>query len=78
MKHTLKEIIKGTTEMNYVCNGIVYYSIKVDDTIYQLELDTKDEIEFKDVYFTPIFKTLTLMRWIRKAIENDKLLQITP
>ena len=48
MKHTLKQIIGGKTEMSYVCNGVVYYYITVDKTIYQLELDTKDEVEFKD------------------------------
>jgi len=76
MKHTLKQIIGGKTEMSYVCNGVVYYYITVDKTIYQLELDTKDEVEFKDVYFTPTFKTLSLMRWIRKAIENNTLIQL--
>jgi hypothetical protein len=75
-KHSLKEIVHGTTaKMSHVCNGVVFYHIKVDDTTYQLELDTKDESEFKDVDFTPSFKAITLMRWVRKAIESEKLIQ---
>mgnify|MGYP001311027998 CR=1 FL=1 len=72
MKHTLKEIVKGTTaNFSHVCNGIVVYLIKVGDTTYQLEMDSTDPIEHKNMYFNPTYKAITLMRWIRKAIEND-------
>jgi len=78
MKHTLKEIVQNDNiaVLDYVCNGIVYYNITVDDTIYQLELDTTDDVEFKNVYFTPTYKTIHLMRWIRKSINDDKLIII--
>ena len=77
MKHSIKQIVKGTTaEMSHVCNGFVYYIIDVEDTLYQLELNSTDEVEFANVYFTPKMKSITLMRWIRKAIDNDKLIQL--
>lgn len=72
MKHTLKDIIKGTTaKMSHVCNGVIYYHIKVEDSYYELRIDTMDESENKDIYFTPSMKAITLMRWIRKAIESN-------
>lgn len=77
MTHTLKDIIKGTTaKMTHVCNGIVYYQIKVVNTYYELQVDTLDEKENKDVYFTPTIKAITLMRWIRKGIESGKFIEI--
>jgi hypothetical protein len=77
MKHTLKEIVKGTmAKMSYVCNGVVYYIIQVEGTLYQLEMDTTDHVEFANVYFLPEMRSIELMRWIRKAIDNDKLIQL--
>lgn len=76
-KHTLTQIVKGTTaKMSHVVNGVVYYHIKVEDTYYELQIDTLDEKENKDIYFTPSFKAITLMRWIRKAMETGKFVQI--
>ena len=77
MKHTLKEIVKGTmANMAYVCNGIVYYTIQVEGTLYQLEMDTTDHVEFANVYFYPEMKTMQLMRWIRKYMDTDKFIQL--
>jgi hypothetical protein len=76
-KHTLTEIVNGTTaKLSHICNGWVYYHIKVDDTYYELQIDTLDEKENKDIYFTPTFKSITLMRWIRKGMITGKFIQI--
>lgn len=77
MKHTLKEIVKGTeAKMSHVCNGIAYYHIIVDGQYYELQIDTMDEKENKDVYFTPTMKTIILMRWIRKGILSGKFVEL--
>lgn len=77
MKHTLTQIVKGTmAKMSHVCNGIVYYHIKVENTLYELEIDTTDNIENENVYFPPTYKAITLMRWIRKGIENGKFKEL--
>lgn len=72
MKHTLKEIVKdhNIAKMTYVCQGWVYYEIIVNDSIYQLRIDSKQE-EWKYTYLLPAYYAITLMRWIRKGIEND-------
>ena len=41
MKHTLKEIVTGTTaNLTHVCAGKVYYQIDVENSSYQLEIDS--------------------------------------
>jgi hypothetical protein len=72
----LTTIVKGTTaKMSHVCNGIVYYQIYTDKHKYQLEINSMDD-EFKTTYLTPEFKAITLMRWIRKGIENGTFILI--
>ncbi len=76
MKHTLKEIVTGTkAKIQYVCDGKVYYNIEVEDSIYQLELDSKED-DWKTTYLYPEFKAITLMRWIRKGMKNEKFIQL--
>ena len=73
MKHTLKQIVTGTTaELSHICAGIVYYQIAVEDSIYQLGINSMDD-EWKTTYLYPQFKAITLMRWIRKAIDSETL-----
>ena len=76
MKHTLKEIVTGTkAKIQYVCNGMVYYNIEVDDSIYQLGIDSNED-EWKSTYLYPEFKAITLMRWIGKGMDTEKFIQI--
>jgi hypothetical protein len=56
--------------MTYVCQGKVYYEIYVDDSVYQLEINSMDD-EWKTTYLLPSFYAITLMRWIRKGIEKN-------
>jgi hypothetical protein len=77
MKHTLKEIVKGTTaRLSYVCNGIATYIITVEGTLYQLEIDSSDKTEFENVFFYPEMKAISLMRWIRKYMDTEKFIQL--
>ena len=85
MTHTIKEIVKyGTGKMTHVCEGKVYYSIEIPNltndstktsSIYQLEIDSTTP-EWRSTYLYPNFKAITLMRWIRKGIENGQFIQI--
>ena len=76
MKHTLIDIVKDTKAiLTHVCEGKVYYQITVGDSIYQLELDSLSD-DWKTTYFYPEFKSIYLMRWIRKGMENGKFIQL--
>jgi ribosomal protein S16 len=74
--------------MTYVCEGKVYYEIRVSNvhiekdsmvieeaSVYQLEIDSNDD-EWKATYLYPTFKAITLMRWIRQGAKNGNLIQI--
>ena len=66
----LTQIVKGTyAKLTHVCNGRVVYQIQTPAHLYQLEIDSTEK-EWESTYLTPEFKTITLMRWIRKGIET--------
>jgi hypothetical protein len=54
-----------------VCNGKVYYRIDTAEHAYQLEIDSMDS-EWKDMHIMPSYQSITLMRWIRKGLENGE------
>jgi len=67
----LTNIVKGTmANMVHVCMGKVIYQIRTNEHLYQLELDSNEQ-EWDSTYLLPSFKSITLMRWIRKGIESD-------
>ena len=74
--HTLKEIVTGNqANLSYICEGKAYYRITVEESEYQLEIDSTDD-EWKSTYLYPTFKAITLMRWIRKYMNSDKFIKI--
>ena len=77
----LKSLVKGSADIDCMkAGGIAVYKITADDSsVFQLEIDLSDK---RDVGETAAFlahydKAITLMRWIRKAIENDTLIKIS-
>ena len=68
---TLTAIVKGTTaRLVHVCNGKVIYQIDTGKSLYQLEVDSTDG-EWETTYLLPVFKSITLMRWIRRGLEQQ-------
>ena len=66
----LKVIVKGTfANLTHVCNGKAVYQIETGSHLYQLEIDSTAQ-EWETTYLTPRFKSITLMRWIRKGMET--------
>jgi hypothetical protein len=67
----LTSIVKGTrAHLVHVCSGKVIYQIRSGDHLYQLEIDSTEK-EWEATYLTPSFKSITLMRWIRKGLEQN-------
>jgi hypothetical protein len=77
LKHSLKQIVSNgnLAKVSHICQGIVYYTIEVGSSSYQLAIDSMDD-EWKATYLQPEFKAITLMRWIRKSIDNGTLIQL--
>lgn len=75
----LTSIIKGTTaKLSHVCGGKVFYQIRTQTHLYQLEINSQ-ETEWETTYLFPEFKAITLMRWIRKGMEanNGSFIQLS-
>lgn len=76
----LKEIVKGSADLSCVLSGgiAVYILTDINGKKYQLEIDLSDT---SDVGVTATFelhynKAIYLMRWIRRAIEHNKLISL--
>ena len=75
----IKPLVKGIAQLQYVMGGgiAVYHILSTDDHIYQLEINLSDKHDVgKTAMFHLVEKALLLMRWIRKANENDTLIRI--
>lgn len=62
-------------KLTHICEGIAYYNIEVEDSVYQVGLDSMSD-EWKATYMYPEFKAITLMRWIRRDILGECLIKI--
>lgn len=75
----IKPIVKGMAQLQYIMAGgiAVYHIISVDGKKYQLEIDLSDKRDVGETAaFKPTEKALILMRWIRRANEQDELIEV--
>jgi hypothetical protein len=73
----LTELIKGNVvKFNHANEGILYYNIEFKGSVYQFPIDMNDKEDVGTGVFHFTEKAIFLMRWIRRAIENESLIQI--
>ena len=75
----IKPLVKGVAELQYVLAGgiAVYKILAIDGTEYQLEIDVSNKSDVgESASFNVTEKALLLMRWIRKANEDETLIKI--
>ena len=74
MKHDLKMIVSNNNKASFshYRDGNFFYLVKVQEHMYSFPIPIEDA---KGTTLFAEFKAITLMRWIRKAIE-DKTLQL--
>jgi hypothetical protein len=75
----IKPIIKGTANLQYIMSGgiALYHIDAVDGRKYQLEIDLSNKHDVGETAaFKPVEKALLLMRWIRRANEQDELIEV--
>lgn len=75
----IKPLVKGIAQLQYIMGGgiAVYHIVSTDEHIYQLEINLSDKHDVGETAtFHLVEKALLLMRWIRKANENDTLIKI--
>tara|TARA_R110000868_G_scaffold76573_6_gene220182 strand:- start:12646 stop:12897 length:252 start_codon:yes stop_codon:yes gene_type:complete len=74
MKHTITQIVKGTTaRLQYCQAGKLFYTVRVEDIKYTFPVDVTDINEVGDGIFLLEDKAITLMRYIRKAIASEEI-----
>ena len=76
----IKPIVKGIAQLQYILSGgiAVYHLNAVDWHVQQIEIDLSDKHDVRETAaFKPVEKGLILMRWIRKANENETLIKIS-
>ena len=75
----IKPLVKGIAQIQSVQSGgiVVYKIVATDDSEYLLEIDLSNKADVgATATFNATEKALLLMRWIRKANENDTLIKI--
>lgn len=73
---TIKEIVtlKGLAKFSHAIAGVLYYTIDAEDKIIMFPIDMNDKDDVGTTTFEAEYKPITLMRYIRKAIEKDLLI----
>lgn len=74
---SVKEIVKGTKSVfSYAVAGVLYYVVEVGDEKYQFPVDMNDREDVGTTAFVAEYKTITLMRYVNKALKNGDFIKI--
>lgn len=75
---TIKELVSDNkiARFSHAISAILYYNIEVDGETYQFPIDMNDKDDVGAATFEANIKAITLMRYIRKAFNDDTLYQI--
>lgn len=72
---TLKEIVTSTNfaEFSHAIAGVLYYKVKVGNKEVMFPIDMNDKDDVGTTTFESYYRPITLMRYIRKAMDNGSL-----
>ena len=75
---TLKEIVTLPAEAKFThaIAGTLYYRITTDNIVVEFPIDMNDKDDVGTTTFVASYKPITLMMYIRKAMENETLITI--
>lgn len=75
---TIKEIVTLPAEAKFThaIAGTLYYRITTDDVVVEFPIDMNDRDDVGTTTFIASYKPITLMRYIRKAMENGTLIKV--
>lgn len=73
---TLKEIVTlpNPAKFSHAIAGVLYYTIEADDKTIVFPIDMNDKEDVGTTTFSAEYKPLTLMRYIRKAMNSNQLI----
>ena len=85
---TLKQAITNTiAKFDHAIAGVLYYKLyvnegvnegvnKEDEGVYLFSIDMNDKDDVGTATFESEYKGITMMRYLRKAIDKDELIKI--
>lgn len=73
---TLKEIVtlKEPAVFSHAIAGVLYYTITHDNTLIMFPIDMNNKDDVGTTTFEASYKPITLMRYIRKALDSGSLI----
>ena len=75
---TIKDAVTNTTaKFSHAIAGVLYYNLFVGDDIYQFSIDMNDKDDVGTATFVSEYRGITLMRYIRKAMETENFIKIS-
>lgn len=73
-KVSVKDIVKGTTaKFEYASCQKIWYKIITEDKTYLFPVDLSDLDDVGTTRFESEYKSIYLMRWVRKSVENGDI-----
>lgn len=71
------DVVKNgnVARFDHFCGGNLYYTVVVNGSTYLFNIST-DPREVGTGDFYSEMKAITLMRWIKKCIDNDEFIKI--
>lgn len=74
---TLKEAVKDTKcKFDHAIAGTLYYVLEVGTDKYQFPIDMNDKNDVGTATFEAEYKGITLMRYIRKAMDGENFIKL--
>lgn len=74
---TLKEAVINTKcKFSHAITGTLYYVLEVGTDKYQFPIDMNDKVDVGNAVFEAEYRGITLMRYIRKAMETENFIKL--
>lgn len=76
---TLKEIVADrnrVAKFSHYIDGSLYYAVDVNDKTYQFPINIFDKEDIGTTTFLSEFRAITLMRYIRKALQSENFIRV--
>ena len=80
MEHKIMYFVKEGRMANFshAIAGILYYHVSTEDGTYEFSVNMNDTGDVGSAIFPAQIKAITLMRYVRKALEKDELYKVKP
>lgn len=74
----IKDIVSdgNMAVMDHAIAGVLYYKVETKNGSYMFPIDMNDKEDVGTATFDASLKAITLMRYIRKAINNNSLIKV--